>query len=44
MKISTFVLLCLAALSVPTVQAFDWQKYVFYLATPKLIPTYKLLD
>jgi len=44
MKIATFVFLCLAALCVPTVSAFDWQKYVFYLATPKMIPTYKLID
>jgi len=44
MKIITFVFLCLAALCVPTVTAFDWQKYLFALATPKLIPTYKLID
>ena len=44
MKIATFVLLCLAALCVPTVSAFDWQKYLFALATPKMIPTYKLID
>jgi hypothetical protein len=44
MKITTFVLLCLAAFLVPDVAALDWQSYVFKLASPKLIPTYKLID
>jgi hypothetical protein len=44
MKITTFVLLCLAALLVSDVSAFDWQSYLFKLASPKLIPTYKLID
>jgi hypothetical protein len=45
MKITTFVLLCLVALLVPDVSAaFDWQSYLFKLASPKLIPTYKLID
>jgi hypothetical protein len=44
MKIATFVILCFAALCVPEVTAFDWQTYLFKLATPKLIPTYKLID
>jgi hypothetical protein len=43
MKIATFVLLCFAALLVSDVSA-DWQSYVFKLASPKLIPTYKLID
>ena len=46
MKIATFVILCFAALFVPEVSAalIDWQKHLFKLANPKLIPTYKLID
>ena len=44
MKTKLFLAICIAVLTISSAEAFEWQKYVFMLATPKLIPLYKLLD